>query len=151
MSQTIMFFFHPSLKYLGLSMGMLRKQCSLQKSVNLCMRMHIYVYVCMRTSCARPGARYEVQGNARSLHGFLEVPRVLWFSFGSVMCQGWGILLLSFWQFMSFVRQRFGWFGPEKHEEDILDWRLAKHLPIIVLYHSNNINRKWCLIVFNSK
>lgn len=31
-----------------------------------------------------------------------------------------------------------------------MDWRLAKHLPIIVLNHSNNINRKW-LIVFNSK
>lgn len=40
--------------------------------------------------------------------------------------------------------------GPEGHEEDILDWRLAKHLAIIVLKHSNKINRK-SLIVFNSK
>lgn len=119
-----------------------------------CAFMHAYAYMFMCVcglSCARPGASYEVQWNEWSLHGFLEVPRVLWFSFGSVMCQSWGILLLSFWQFISFVRGRFWWFGPEQHEEDILDWMLAKPLPIIVLYHSNNINRKWCLIVFNSK
>lgn len=47
-------------------------------------------------------------------------------------------------------RERFWQFGPEGHEEDILDWRLAKHLPIIVLNHNNNIIRKW-LIVFDSK
>lgn len=45
MSQTIMFFSHYSLIYLDLSMGMLEKQCSLQKSVHLCMHMHICLCV----------------------------------------------------------------------------------------------------------
>lgn len=78
---TIMFFSQPSLKYLSLSMRMLKEQCSLQKGA-LCVYAYAYMcsfYGCMWTPCVRPSVSNGVQWYERTLLDFLEVPRVLQF------------------------------------------------------------------------
>lgn len=44
---TTTFFSQPSLKYLSLSMRMLKEQCSLPKGAYVCMCMHMHAFMCV--------------------------------------------------------------------------------------------------------
>lgn len=129
---TIPFSSQPSLKYLGLSMRMLKEQCSLQKGAYVCMSMHIDVFMCAHgllvlDEVLAKGYRDTVKW--RQLLDFFEVPRAVQFHLALRLLRAVVILLVivyTFWQGAVLVvwtwgawRVRFG-------------LRLAKHFPIII-------------------